>query len=54
VPYNILHLIPLFEIGGLQRQIANWVAYDRRDNRHFLGILNYSTEGFLLFVGEVT
>jgi len=47
--YNILHLIPLFEIGGLQRQIANWVAHDGIGNRHFLGILNYSTEGLVLF-----
>ena len=53
VRYNILHLIPLFEIGGLQRQIANWVAYDDTGNRHFLGILNYSTEGFVLFEKEV-
>ena len=52
--YNILHLIPLFEIGGLQRQIANWVAYDPTSNRHFLGILNHSTEGFALIKKEVT
>jgi len=54
VQYNILHLIPLFEIGGLQRQIANWVAYDPTGNRHFLGILNHSTEGFALIKREVT
>jgi len=53
VQYNILHLIPLFEIGGLQRQIANWVAYDLAGNRHFLGILNHSTEGFVLIKKEV-
>ena len=51
--YNILHLIPLFEIGGLQRQIANWVASDPTGNRHFLGILNHSTEGFVLIKKEV-
>ena len=51
--YNILHLIPLFEIGGLQRQIANWVAYDPTSNRHFLGILNHSTEGFALIKREI-
>jgi glycosyltransferase involved in cell wall biosynthesis len=54
VQYNILHLIPLFEIGGLQRQIANWVAYDPTGNRHFLGILNHSTEGFVLIKKEIT
>jgi len=53
VRYNILHLIPLFEIGGLQRQIANWVAYDPTGSVHFLGILNHSTEGFVLIKKEV-
>lgn len=53
VQYNILHLIPLFEIGGLQRQIANWVAHDSTGNRYFLGILNHSTEGFVLIKKEV-
>ena len=51
--YNILHLIPLFEIGGLQRQIANWVAYDPTGSLHFLGILNHSTEGFALIKREI-
>jgi glycosyltransferase involved in cell wall biosynthesis len=51
--YNILHLIPLFEIGGLQRQIANWVVRDYTGNCHGLGILNYSTEGLVLFEKKV-
>jgi glycosyltransferase involved in cell wall biosynthesis len=51
--YNILHLVPLFEIGGLQRQIANWIEYDPNGNRHFLGLLNFSTEGFVLLKKEI-